>query len=446
MGRACLIWLQMAEETLEGRGQAGATSLPVIAAGAVRDRGTPAALRGRLGIDVPQGWWPSAPVLKAVEAAGFGWAQVHSPPSAVLATPRLCTTHAAAVAANLETTGLRTIVHGPNSLMVGSKVADRAFEGLLSWAAEIGAEQVVYHARALVDDHGSESALLFETRSLARLAARAERLGVTIAIENLAPVYPGLELLSANPMTLRGLAHRIGSDRVGICLDLGHAHIVAGLRHTSIEHLVEPVLDVVSLFHVHDNLGARRSTGLVEHEGAFDPLRLDLHLPPGRGNLPWERIAPLTASHGAPLRDGAASALQPARRGRLPRRERAAGLGPLVPGSSISGGASISASGSPRRRPRSDVARLSGCSVIRRSSTLSPSGSTPSTTFFMSSSRPSTLPPSRSTPSRIALTSRLIAAVSASIEPNVRATSGSTRTDSAIVFRSSSAPATRRGR
>ena len=175
----------------------------------------------------------------------------------MLATPRLCTAHAAALAATLDTTGLRTVVHGPNSLLVGHEMADRAFEGLLSWASEIGAEQVVYHARALPDDPTSETALQFETRSLARLAKQAERLGVTIAIENLAPVFPGLELLSANPMTLRGLAHRIGSDQVGICLDLGHANIVADLRHTSIERLIEPVLDVVTVFHVHDNLGGR---------------------------------------------------------------------------------------------------------------------------------------------------------------------------------------------
>jgi sugar phosphate isomerase/epimerase len=255
-------------------------------------------LGGRLGLNVPEGWWPAAPLLKGFEAAGFGWTQVHSPPAAVLATPHLCTSHAAATSAALETTGLRTVVHGPNSLLVGTREADQIFEGLLSWAAELGADRVVYHARSLPDVPGSESALLFETRSLARLAMRAERLGITIAIENLAPVFPGLESLSANPMSLRGLVNRIGSDRIGICLDLGHAHIVADLRHTTVERLIEPVLDTVTLFHVHDNLGARWNGS---RPPSLDPLRLDLHLPPGRGNLPWERLAPRLAGHGAPL-------------------------------------------------------------------------------------------------------------------------------------------------
>ncbi len=122
---------------------------------------------------------------------------------------------------------------------------------------------------------------------------------VTIAIENLAPVFPGPEPLSASPMVLRGLANRIGSERVGICLDLGHAHIVAERRRTSLEALIEPVLDTVTLFHLHDNLGARWQPNGAE--SGVDPLRLDLHLPPGRGTLPWERLAPALAAHRAPL-------------------------------------------------------------------------------------------------------------------------------------------------
>ena len=82
----------------------------------------------------------------------------------------------------------------------------------------------------------SEDALLFEAAlACAPCPERAERLGVTIAIENLAPVFPGPEPLSATPMVLRELVSRIGSQRVGICLDLGHAHIVAERRRTSIE-------------------------------------------------------------------------------------------------------------------------------------------------------------------------------------------------------------------
>ena len=257
------------------------------------------ALTGRAGLTVPQDWWASAPLLKSLEAAGFAWTQVHAPPPSVLADPRASTKHAAALAESLATTSLGCVLHAPQGLRAGTRQGDRAFEGMLGYAAEIGAEFVVYHACALPDGAGSEDALLFEARSLATLASRAERLGVTIAIENLAPVYPGPESLSANPMVLRGLAHRIGSERMGVCLDLGHAHIAADARHTSIERFCEPALDAVCLFHVHDNLGVRRDAGGPAR--GIDPLRLDLHLPPGRGSLPWAAVAPLLARHEAPL-------------------------------------------------------------------------------------------------------------------------------------------------
>ncbi len=237
-------------------------------------------------------------MLKAFEAAEFAWAQVHAPPPSVLEVPRLCTAHAEAVRAALETTGLRIVVHGPNQLIVGTDESDRVFEGLMLWCSEIGAELVVYHARNLPDAPATEQRMLFETRSLARFALLAERLGVTIAVENLAPTFPGPEPLSASPLALRGLVQRIGSERVGICLDIGHAHVIADMRHTTVDRLCEPVLDMVALFHLHDNLGARWDRATTP---GIDPLRLDLHLPPGRGNLPWDRVAPLLDEHAAPL-------------------------------------------------------------------------------------------------------------------------------------------------
>jgi hypothetical protein len=148
-------------------------------------------LDNRFGLAVPNEWWPSSPLLKSCEAAGFALVQIPSPPPSVLADARQLSRHATAVRAGVE------------------------------------------------------------TRSLARLAARAERLEVTIAIENLAPVHPGPERLSHTPLTLRSLAHRIGSPRLGLCLDLGHAHVVAELKHTRLERLVEPALDAPLLLEVH---------------------------------------------------------------------------------------------------------------------------------------------------------------------------------------------------
>src|SRR5687767_8045400 len=93
-------------------------------------------LATRLGLNVPQEWWPGAPLVKSFEAAGFGWTQIHSPPESVLSSPRECAAHAAAAGAAVATTRLGVAVHAPGSLRAGSPAADRAFEGLLAYAAD----------------------------------------------------------------------------------------------------------------------------------------------------------------------------------------------------------------------------------------------------------------------------------------------------------------------
>jgi sugar phosphate isomerase/epimerase len=253
----------------------------------------------RLGLNIPYDWWPAAPILKEIEAAGFRAVQIPSPPPSVLVSPREAHRHATALAEALGTAGLRPVLHGPGSVRAGTRHGDQALESLVSYASEVGASYVVYHAANLPDEPASEDGRLAETRSLAALAGRAERFGVIIALENLAPVYPSPDALSFTPMILRTMAKRISSPAVGLCLDLGHANIVAGLRRTDPLELIEPVLDRTVIFHLHDNLGARRGDS---DSPELDPLRLDLHLPPGRGTVPWQTLAPLLArKNGAPL-------------------------------------------------------------------------------------------------------------------------------------------------
>ncbi len=257
-------------------------------------------LSGRLGLTVPHEWWPSAHLLKSYEAAGFSHVQVDAPPKDVLNDTRLVARHARALRESLETTALSLIIHAPAGLRLGTPRGDRTMDGLIDYAVEAGAEQVVYHALALPDEAEHEDALKFEMRSLRHAVRRAEINGFVIAIENLAPLYPGPETLSATPMVLRTAVRRLSSEGVGVCLDLGHAHISAELKHTSLDLLVEPVLDAVTLIHAHDNFGARHNAASDRALGV-DPLRLDLHLPPGRGTLPWHQVAPLTMRSNAPV-------------------------------------------------------------------------------------------------------------------------------------------------
>jgi sugar phosphate isomerase/epimerase len=254
----------------------------------------------RLGLNVHRDQWPTAPLLDSYESAGFAWVQVHTPPRPMLADRERSRRHARALRAALAPHGLRLLLHGPDDLSVGTPEHDRAFDGLMDYAAEAGAELVVYHGLAFPVGERAYERAEAEQRSLARFAPRAEALGLTVAIENLAPVHPTPEppLVCHDPLAVRDLVRRLGSPAMGLLLDVGHAHLSASLRGDSAERAVRAVLDEVVLFHVHDNLGARR------HDlGApgVDPLKLDLHLPPGAGCLPWDRLGPLLAAHHAPL-------------------------------------------------------------------------------------------------------------------------------------------------
>jgi sugar phosphate isomerase/epimerase len=111
-------------------------------------------------------------------------------------------------------------------------------------------------------------------------------------------VYPGPEHVSHDPGAVDELVRRLGHEHAGMCLDIGHAHIVAGLLGCQLEELVEPVLERVILFHMHDNFGAAAG---APRAGGIEPVRLDLHLVPGAGTVPWPTLRPLIAHHPAPL-------------------------------------------------------------------------------------------------------------------------------------------------
>src|SRR5262249_20079978 len=148
-----------------------------------------------LGIDQPAGWWPTAPPLKSYEAAGFTHVQVRTPPGPMLVDPTFRIAHAGALAERLSLTGLALILHAPDELLAGWRAQDRQLAGTLDYAALAGAELLVYHgARVPIQRPRVRTRLADEERSLRRLVPTLERSGVRLAIENLAPVYPGPEL------------------------------------------------------------------------------------------------------------------------------------------------------------------------------------------------------------------------------------------------------------
>ena len=123
---------------------------------------------------------------------------------------------------------------------------------------------------------------------------------------------------SHDPLAVRDLVRRLDQPAAGMLLDLGHLHITADATRSDHAALLAACAPDVVLFHVHDNLGCRRR---IDAPGV-DPVKLDLHLPPGRGSLPWARIA----GHGRRARRAGHArgrALAPSRaRGRSPRTRR----------------------------------------------------------------------------------------------------------------------------
>jgi sugar phosphate isomerase/epimerase len=106
------------------------------------------------------------------------------------------------------------------------------------------------------DDHKSEGAL----SSIEHLRAFARPLGVCLLLENI----PGE--LSA-PNRLLSLIQTLHYDDVGVCLDLGHAHMEPG-----VDEAIETLKPLIRLVHAHDNKGMK-----------------DEHLWPGEGTIDWKR-------------------------------------------------------------------------------------------------------------------------------------------------------------
>jgi sugar phosphate isomerase/epimerase len=249
----------------------------------------PPALRGRLGLDVPREHWPTVPRLKALEAAGFAWLQVHCPPKPMLADPDAAAYHASALRAVLEPTALRLVLHAPDDLVPGND--RRALAGLAAHVNCSGAEIVVVHGAVAPPDRRDREASALE--QLAAAIAPA-----TVAVENTAATYPGPAKPAHDPAEILRLIDVVGAPNVNPCLDVGHAHLHATTTGGGLAELIAPSLARAALVHMHDNLGAHRPR---ERAPRLVPLRLDLHLPPGAGAIPWPDIAAALSDCGAPL-------------------------------------------------------------------------------------------------------------------------------------------------
>lgn len=131
----------------------------------------------------------------------------------------------------------------------------------LEVAERIPLKNLVLHLGEREDTWSPRSIEYAET-ALEHLGAFARPLGVRLLVENLLSEPTTPEHL----MTIFEMAHL---PNVGVCLDLGHAHI-----NQSVAEAVATLSDRIVTTHVHDNHGMR-----------------DEHLWPGDGTIDWPAAA-----------------------------------------------------------------------------------------------------------------------------------------------------------
>jgi sugar phosphate isomerase/epimerase len=110
-------------------------------------------------------------------------------------------------------------------------------------------------------DTWSQRTMEFAEAALEHLGAFARPLGVRVLVENLLSEPTTPEHL----IMILDLGHL---DSIGVCLDLGHAHITVGVREA-----ITAFGDRIASLHVHDNQGMK-----------------DEHLWPGDGTIDWNAL------------------------------------------------------------------------------------------------------------------------------------------------------------
>jgi sugar phosphate isomerase/epimerase len=164
----------------------------------------------------------------------------------------------------------------------------------IEFANNIGAGMVVCHAGQRIGTRDAryslKDQLAAERAALRDAGDLAGELGVSIAVEN---YYPELSIVRGvvydYSVWLQELAEQIRAvdhPAVGICLDVGHAALATGFFGFDYLEECATVAPFVRHLHLHDNLMKTNLIGVpAVSEHPVYGLG-DLHLPPGRGNIP----------------------------------------------------------------------------------------------------------------------------------------------------------------
>ncbi|MCM8830520.1 MAG: sugar phosphate isomerase/epimerase [Candidatus Omnitrophica bacterium] len=144
---------------------------------------------------------------------------------------------------------------------------------IMEQASLSGSKVVILHPSTnpyCMELEGFDRYLVQMGKSLERLIPAAERLNLSIALENMLPGIDG-DRFGSNPEHFTIFAEKFSHPHLGFCLDTGHANV----SFPSDGPLVffDAMKKYLIAFHIQDNSGDR-----------------DLHLAPGYGLIDWKAI------------------------------------------------------------------------------------------------------------------------------------------------------------
>ena len=190
----------------------------------------------------------------------------------------------------------RYTVHGP----ISSNFGDPAHLDLqkdcclvcLEVSGALGAAAQVHHAAILPQESAAHRAgrLAMERDALAEMAGPAGAAGVVLCVETL---FGRLTHWSASPTELAAQISAVDHPNIRACIDFSHSYINAGERGFDPLAGLAELAPLTRHLHIHDSFGLPKTFLPYSKDEAIGFGIGDIHLPPGRGNLPWEALAKL---------------------------------------------------------------------------------------------------------------------------------------------------------
>ena len=260
--------------------------------------------------------------LERFVEAGFSFAEIPVHGMDCIVNGSLCTRRVADIRKMLSSYPLGYSVHSPDQLNLADEADPethaRALRSTIDFAAEIGAETVVYHgslrlhaqadgpsvpgpgevrleAGAFPDPGALRALWADEIDRLGKVADHAAACGIRVAVENIFRQSARERSYRFDPRALACVVSAVDSPALGICFDFGHAFISSREEGFGMEEALNAVLPRLAHVHIHDNFGKPS----IPNARAIDMLFKgsgDLHLPPGWGAIPYDALFPIFAT------------------------------------------------------------------------------------------------------------------------------------------------------